>query len=43
MSAQQQVDSININGNSAPFSVYLDEDVYKLEQENYTVGRFGPT
>jgi anthranilate 1,2-dioxygenase large subunit len=33
MSAQQQVDSININGNSAPFSVYLDEDVYKLEQE----------
>ena len=33
MNAQQQVDSININGNSAPFSVYLDEDVYKLEQE----------
>jgi anthranilate 1,2-dioxygenase large subunit len=33
MSAQQQIDSININGNSAPFSVYLDEDVYKLEQE----------
>lgn len=33
MSAQAEVNKIDVNGNNAPFSVYLDEDIYKLEQE----------
>ncbi|MEH6502666.1 MAG: aromatic ring-hydroxylating dioxygenase subunit alpha [Cycloclasticus sp.] len=33
MSAEQQIEKIDLNGNRIPFSVYLDEDIYKLEQE----------
>lgn len=33
MDAQQEVEKIDIRGNSAPFSVYLDEEVFRLEQE----------
>lgn len=33
MNALDEINKINSAGNSAPFSVYLDEEVYTLEQE----------
>lgn len=39
MNAQDVVNKVDVNGNHAPFAVYLDEDVFKLEQEKLYRGK----
>lgn len=39
MGAQETVNKIDVNGNHSPFAVYLDQDVFKLEQENLYRGK----
>ncbi|MGB1649132.1 MAG: aromatic ring-hydroxylating dioxygenase subunit alpha [Cycloclasticus sp.] len=34
MESQAELNKIDVDGNHAPYSVYLDEGIYKLEQEN---------
>ena len=39
MNAQEIINKIDVNGNHSPFATYLDEDVFKLEQENLYRGK----